>query len=93
MIDLIAETETLELPSITRLQRMKTGALMAFSCESGAVAARASQAATHALNAYAHDLGLAFQITDDLLDLDGDPDLIGKATGKDAAAGKAARRR
>ncbi len=89
MIDLMAESEALEIPSVTRLQRMKTGALIAFACESGAVAGRANHSATHALNAYAHDLGLAFQIADDLLDLEGDSEELGKTAGKDVASGKA----
>ncbi|MFP3944610.1 MAG: polyprenyl synthetase family protein [Alphaproteobacteria bacterium] len=89
MIDLAAETEDFDIGTITRLQRMKTGALIAFSCESGAVMGRAGEDAIHALNAYAHDLGLAFQIADDLLDEEGDPELMGKAARKDAGRGKA----
>lgn len=89
MIDLNAEHQELEITAITRMQRMKTGALIAFACEAGPVASRAGHAAMHALNAYAHDLGLAFQIVDDLLDVEGVERDLGKTPGKDAAAGKA----
>lgn len=89
MIDLASEGKTLDIATITRLQRLKTGALIAFSCEAGAVLGRASDEALHALRAYAHDMGLAYQIADDLLDAEGDPAVVGKATAKDAAAGKA----
>jgi farnesyl diphosphate synthase len=89
MIDLIAETQTLELGAITRLQRMKTGALIAFACEAGAILARAVPEARQALRGYAHDLGLAFQIADDLLDVEGSAEETGKPVGADAAAGKA----
>ena len=89
MIDLIAETQTLELGAITRLQRMKTGALIAFACEAGAILAKASHEQRTALRGYAHDLGLAFQIADDLLDVEGSAAETGKPVGADAAAGKA----
>jgi farnesyl diphosphate synthase len=89
MIDLIAETQTLELGAITRLQRMKTGALIAFACEAGAILAKAAPEARQALRGYAHDLGLAFQIADDLLDVEGSAEETGKPVGADAAAGKA----
>jgi farnesyl diphosphate synthase len=89
MIDLQSEGVELDIGAITRLQRLKTGALIAFACEAGGVLGRASPEALHALHAYAHDMGLAFQIADDLLDAEGDAAALGKATGKDAAAGKA----
>ena len=89
MLDLYAETHGLDMPEITRLQRMKTGALISVSCEAGAILGKASEQARHSLHAYAHDVGLAFQIADDLLDVEGDEDELGKKTGKDAAAGKA----
>jgi farnesyl diphosphate synthase len=89
MIDLIAETRTLDIGAINRLQRMKTGALIAFSCESGAILAKASHEQRIALRGYAHDLGLAFQIADDLLDVEGSAEETGKPVGADAAAGKA----
>jgi farnesyl diphosphate synthase len=89
MIDLIAETTTLDIGAITRLQRMKTGALIAFSCEAGAILAKAPVELRTALRGYAHDLGLAFQIADDLLDVEGVASETGKPVGADAAAGKA----
>lgn len=89
MIDLASEGRALDMVGVTRLQQLKTGALIAFSCEAGAVLGRASPDALHALHAYAHDLGLAYQIADDLLDAEGDAETMGKAVGKDAEAGKA----
>lgn len=89
MMDLEAETKTLDMGAITRLQRLKTGALIAFSCEAGAILGKAPMPARHALGAYAHDLGLAFQITDDLLDTLGSEKDLGKKVRKDAGAGKA----
>jgi len=89
MIDLSVEGEEVPIVTVTRLQRMKTGALIDFACLSGAYVARAGEDARHALDAYAHDLGLAFQITDDLLDVEGAQDEAGKAVGKDAERGKA----
>lgn len=89
MLDLLAARMPLGIAEITRMQRMKTGALIAFSCEAGAVLGKASDSARHALHAYAHDLGLAFQIADDLLDVEGNDEEVGKRTGKDQGAGKA----
>jgi farnesyl diphosphate synthase len=89
MIDLEAEKRTLDLDAIIELQAMKTGALIAVSCEAGAILGRASAEDKAALAAYAGDLGLAFQIADDLLDVEGDVEEVGKGVGKDAAAGKA----
>jgi farnesyl diphosphate synthase len=89
MIDLIAEKRPLDIGTITRLQRMKTGALIAFSCEAGALLGNAPNEPRLALRGYAHDLGLAFQIADDLLDVEGSAAETGKPVGADAAAGKA----
>ncbi len=89
MLDLMAGRHSLEEEEVTRLQRLKTGSLIAFCCEAGALLAKASDGARVALRAYAHDLGLAFQIVDDLLDVEGNEDEVGKKTGKDQAAGKA----
>ena len=89
MMDLIAETTTFDLPTVTRMQLLKTGALIDFCVEAGAILARVPEENRVGLRGYAHDLGLAFQIADDLLDVEGDADVTGKAVGKDAAAGKA----
>jgi farnesyl diphosphate synthase len=89
MIDLLAEEMSLDIGAITRLQRLKTGALIAFSCEAGAILGKVPMEVRLALRAYAHDLGLAFQIADDLLDVQGDAGETGKPVGQDAAAGKA----
>ena len=89
MIDLYAENNQLDIPEIMRLQQLKTGALIAVSCDMGALMGRASGEARHQLRKYAHDIGLAFQITDDLLDVTGDEGEVGKKTQKDAGAGKA----
>ena len=91
MLDLLAEAQgpDLSIGAITRLQRLKTGALISFSCTAGAILGKAAEPMRMALVAYAHDLGLAFQIVDDLLDVEGNAAELGKATNKDAAAGKA----
>lgn len=89
MLDLIAETTQFDMGATTRLQRLKTGEMIAFSCCAGAILGRASPPQMQALHNYAHDLGLAFQIADDLLDIDGDPSVTGKPARQDAAAGKA----
>ncbi len=90
MIDLIAEHRPdLDIGAITRLQRLKTGALIAFACESGAILGKMPMELRLVLRAYAHDLGLAFQIADDLLDVEGSAADTGKPVGQDAAAGKA----
>ena len=91
LLDLLAETQgpDMSIGAITRLQRLKTGALISFSCTAGAMLGKAAEPPRAALSAYAHDLGLAFQIVDDLLDVEGDAAQIGKTPGKDAAAGKA----
>lgn len=88
MMDMALTGKSPVLPEITRLQRMKTAALITFSCEAGAILGKASPAARTALAAYGQALGLAFQIADDLLDAEGDAAEMGKATHKDAAAGK-----
>jgi farnesyl diphosphate synthase len=89
MIDLDAEQRRLSMDQVLELQRLKTGALIGFACEAGAILGAAPADARRALRNYAADLGLAFQIQDDLLDVTGDAALTGKDLGRDEAAGKA----
>ncbi len=89
MIDLKAEDAALDIGAITRLQRLKTGRLIDFGCQAGAILGRAPTSAREALRGYTHDMGLAFQIADDLLDIEGDAARVGKALRKDAEKGKA----
>lgn len=88
MLDLIGEKENFDVGQISRLQRMKTGMLMSFACEAGAILGKANEHQRKALRNYAFDLGLAFQVTDDILDVEGDPAITGKENGKDAREGK-----
>ena len=89
MMDLVAETCAFDLPTITRLQQLKTGALIGFCLEAGAIMGRVPSAGRTQLRGYARDLGLASQIADDLPDVEGDAESTGKAVGKDTKAGKA----
>ena len=88
MMDIVAETTSFDLPTITRLQALKTGALIAASVEAGAILGRVPPEGRTGLRGYARDLGLAFQIVDDLLDVEGDEALMGKKLRKDEGAGK-----
>jgi farnesyl diphosphate synthase len=88
MMDLEAEKTSFDLPTVTRLQQLKTGALIGFCVDAGAIMARLPAEGRRSLGGYARDIGLAFQIVDDLMDVEGDPALAGKTLGKDAAAGK-----
>lgn len=88
-LDIAAETQSFDLTQVTRLQQLKTGALLAASVELGAILGHVSPEGRRHLRAYAHDIGLAFQIADDLLDHEGDAALAGKVLRKDDAAGKA----
>jgi farnesyl diphosphate synthase len=96
MLDLAAEgrftgggPQRLGESDVRMLQAMKTGALLRFACQAGGILAEAKPAERQALERYGSAVGQAFQIADDLLDIEGDPALVGKATGKDAVAGKA----
>ncbi len=89
MLDLEAERDQPDEAGIIRLQAMKTGALIRFACEAGAIVAGAPEPDRERLAEFGSAIGLAFQLADDLLDLTADAWQMGKATGKDAAAGKA----
>jgi len=89
MLDLAAEGRPLEIGAIARLQQLKTGALIEFAVEAACIMARLPVAARAPYRAFGHDIGLAFQICDDLLDSGGDEAVAGKRLGKDAEAGKA----
>ena len=89
MMDLAAGDAAMDLGTVTRLQQLKTGALFAFCLEAGAILGRVPPEGRTPLRGYARNVGLAFQIVDDLIDAEGTAEAAGKAVGKDAAAGKA----
>jgi farnesyl diphosphate synthase len=89
MMDIAAEGQGYDLPTITRLQQLKTGALLGAAVEMGAILGRVPEDGRSHLRNYARDIGLAFQIADDLLDVEGDEHAAGKALRKDAGAGTA----
>lgn len=89
MIDISAASGKMEENEVYRLQQLKTGMLITFACEAGAILGKAGDQARLSLQHYARDIGLAFQIVDDLLDIEGDEERLGKAVQKDKAAGKA----
>lgn len=88
-LDLMAEDNKPDETGIITLQAMKTGALIRFACEAGAIIAGASREDRERMAEFGSAIGLAFQLADDLLDVTADAAIMGKATGKDAAAGKA----
>ncbi|NJR80390.1 polyprenyl synthetase family protein [Sphingomonas corticis] len=87
-MDLAADGGSFDLGTVTRLQQMKTGALIAAAVEAGAILGRVAEDGRRSLRGYAHDLGLAFQIVDDLMDVEGDEELAGKKLRKDGEQGK-----
>jgi farnesyl diphosphate synthase len=89
MMDLAAEGRELDLRSITRLQQLKTGALIEYSVEAACIMNRMTGDARTPYRGYARNIGLAFQIADDLIDHSGSVAAAGKPTGRDAHAGKA----
>jgi len=89
MLDIEAESAPLDEASVRRLQSMKTGALISFACEAGAILGRATNSERGRLVAFGRIVGQAFQLADDLIDATGDADIAGKATAKDAEQGKA----
>jgi farnesyl diphosphate synthase len=89
MMDLMAEGADFDLAAVTRLQQLKTGALIGFCLEAGAILGHVPPEGRRPVRAYARDVGLAFQIADDLLDVEGRAEVTGKAVGKDADKGKA----
>jgi len=89
MIDMQGEDMPRDLNTITRMQRLKTGALISYSTESAAIIGHATVPERQALSGFSHDLGLAYQIADDILDATGQESMTGKAVRKDAEAGKA----
>jgi farnesyl diphosphate synthase len=88
MMDLAASAGGLDLSAVTRLQQLKTGALIAFCVEAGAIMGRLPHEGRTRLRGYARDVGLAFQIADDLLDEEGEEEKTGKKVGKDRGKGK-----
>ena len=88
VLDIDGENSSLSLGELQQLHRMKTGALLTASCRMGAIAAGAADEALDAVSAYGRNLGLAFQIVDDILDVTSTPEQMGKATNKDHHAGK-----
>jgi farnesyl diphosphate synthase len=89
MMDLAAEGQELDLSAITRLQQLKTGALIEYAVEAACIMAKLPPDARTPYRGYARNIGLAFQIADDLIDHSGDQAAAGKPTGRDANAGKA----
>lgn len=87
-LDLAAGEAARDMGWIVRMQRLKTGALIAFSCEAGAILSHGDKSARAALLSYGFDIGMAFQIADDLLDLEGDEAAVGKRLSKDSDQGK-----
>ena len=89
MIDMLSGDVRQDLHAITRMQRLKTGALISYAGEAACILGGASEQERQAVFGFSHDLGLAYQISDDLLDVEGNRFELGKEVGKDQAQGKA----
>ena len=89
MLDLIFENKLGDEETIKRIEKMKTGCLISYSCEAGAILGSADESQKQALITYARGIGQAFQIADDILDVEGDQTLVGKTLGKDVNQSKA----
>ena len=85
---MMAARATLDAGGLTRLQKMKTGALISFAVDAGAILGSAEASERNALSGFAHDIGLAYQIADDVLDIEGYADILGKSVGKDVVQDK-----
>ena len=87
-LDILAQNEKIGMEGLHEIHRLKTGALLRVSLRAGAILAGAGKEALEALSDYGEKIGLAFQIADDILNVEGDPAVLGKGTGSDAARGK-----
>lgn len=88
MIDMLGEAKELSLPTVARMNRLKTGALICYSVEAGALVGGADEEARQALSRFANDVGSAFQMVDDLFDVESSVEVVGKSVNKDSGRGK-----
>lgn len=88
VVDILSQNKRAELETVQQMHSRKTAALIAAATESGALSGKGSEAQVAALGRYGRAIGLAFQIADDILDIEGDTELLGKTTGADEARGK-----
>jgi farnesyl diphosphate synthase len=88
MIDMLGEAKDLSLPTVARMNRLKTGALICYSVEAGALVGCADEEARQALGRFANDVGSAFQMIDDLFDVESSVEVVGKGVNKDLGCGK-----
>ena len=89
MMDLASEHTHIDMETIIRLENLKTGAILSFCARAGAIMGQTSESKRHALESFAHEFGIIYQITDDLLDLEGTAEEVGKRVGADSILGKA----
>ena len=88
VVDMLSQNQPADLETVQQMHSRKTAALISAAAESGALAGKGSEAQVEAMSRYGRSVGLAFQIADDILDIEGDPELLGKSTGADVARGK-----